>query len=304
MWPPLFPAVVVLVVSTLALLRARRDDEHLLQEWADAHGLELTPKNRPMVSWYLRTARVLRTWGAVAGAVIPSFVQLAWSGRPRVLGILEASGSGAVDGGMQPGDVAWIFIGYVVGALYAEIALVRPVDRQRPVASLVPRELADYLPRRLLWAQRGAGAAAAFGLLLVGAVSFEGPLQEPSWANVGSFAAVIAGATIGVERLQRWILHRPQPFTDPSMVAADDAIRSQAVHSLAGGGLAFLLMACSGMAAGLAASGGAVVAWTMGLLAVPPLLFALISCQYLTHRPWRVRRSGAAITSHAGGAPA
>ena len=43
------------------------------------------------------------------------------------------------------------------------------------------------------------------------------------------------------------MVRRPQPFTSPSLVAADDAIRAQSVHAIAGAGLALLLVALSGV---------------------------------------------------------
>ena len=61
-------AWLVLVV----LSRAYGDvDDDFLVEWSRAHGLRLTPTNQPMVRWYLRNARVLRTWGALAGIFLP-----------------------------------------------------------------------------------------------------------------------------------------------------------------------------------------------------------------------------------------
>ncbi len=296
--PPLDLTLAALVVSALALWRAHAAlDDRFLEEWAGAHGLELTFRSRPLVVWHLRTARVLRAWGAVAGVFLPTLVELAWSGRGRILGV---SGEG-----MQPGDVGFIFIGYLVGALYAEVALVRPVNRDRTAASLVPRELGNYLPARLLWAQRCAGAAVVVLAVAVGAASFEGAFREPSWASVAPVVAFFVAFTLGIERLQRWVVRRPQPFTEASLVAADDALKAQAVHSLAGGGLAVLLFSCSGIASVLAASGGSVVAWAMGLLAVPPLILALVSCQHVGSRPWRVRRPVAGrMGGQIGGAPA
>lgn len=296
--PPPFLTLAALVVSAVSLWRAHsRLDGRFLDEWAGAHGLELTRQGRPMIEWHLHTARVLRAWGAVAGVFLPMLVEIAWSGQGRILGV---SGEG-----MQPGDVSFIFVGYLVGALYAEVTLVRPVDRDHPAASLEPRELGDYLPARLLWAQRCAGTAVVGLGVAVVAASFEGAFREPSWASVAPVVAFTVAFTVGIERLQRWVVRRPQPFTDPSLVTADDALKAQAVHSLAGGGLAVLLFFCSGMALMLAASGGSVVAWAMGLLAVPPLILALVSCQHVGSRPWRVRRPIAGrMGGHMGGAPA
>jgi len=288
------PTLVAAAVCALALVRAYRPlDDDLVLEWAQAHGLELSPENGPVVRWYLRTARVLRTWGAVAGAVLPPLAELAWSGRGRVLG--------ASADGFQPGDVSWIFVGYLVGAMYAELALVRPAPEGRRSASLMPRDLRDYLPGGLLWAQRAAGAAGVVGALAIGAAPCPNCASEPAWPFVVGVALYFGVFAFGLERMERWLVQRPQPFVAPSLVAADDAIRSQSVHSVAGSGLAVLLFTCSGLALGLAASGGRILAWTMGLLAVPLLLLSLVSCQYYGQRAWRVRRPAAGAP---GGAPA
>ena len=58
-------------------------------------------------------------------------------------------------------------------------------------------------------------------------------------------------------------MQRPQPFTAPELVAADDAIRSQAVHSLAGSSLAIQLMCLGGMMFVLQRSDVQVLRWTM-----------------------------------------
>jgi len=78
-------------------------------------------------------------------------------------------------------------------------------------------------------------------------------------------AAGIVGVvlSLGFERIQRWVVQRPQSFTEPALVAADDAIRSQSVHSIAGSGLAALLVLMSFVAWGLAVSDVQVLRWTM-----------------------------------------
>ncbi|MGH3370967.1 MAG: hypothetical protein ACRDPR_13305, partial [Nocardioidaceae bacterium] len=67
---------------------------HQVDEWAEAHGLELTPESRPLVSRHLRRARLMRTAGAVAGVLLAF----------------------AIDG-VGPEDIASVFVGYLVGAL-------------------------------------------------------------------------------------------------------------------------------------------------------------------------------------------
>ena len=283
---PLTIALVLVVVVPLVLARAyAKVDDGLLAEWAQAHDLELTPENRPVVARYLRRARVLRTWGALAGMLLPSLVEFAVSGRVQLLGF-------GTDGSSAPyaGPIG-AFIGYLIGALYAEVSLARPIDPTRRSASLVPRELADYLPRRLLLTQRALGIAVVLGVLALGLVPYD-PQEaaEPGWLGLLTGAAAFAAFALGLEALERWLVRRPQPFTSPSLVAADDAIRAQSLHSLAASGLALLLVACSGIFVALAASDLAVLRWTMWLPALVALLLSIRACQEIGRRAWRVRR--------------
>jgi hypothetical protein len=104
----------------------------------------------------------------------------------------------------------------------------------------------------------------------------------------GALFVVLLAA--GLEALERWLVRRPQPFTSPSLVAADDAIRAQSVHSLAGAGLALQLIACSGVFIGLAASDVPFLRWTMWLPALVALLLSIRACLEIGQRAWRVRR--------------
>lgn len=282
--PLMVPAVgVAVLVMAVSLGGAyRRPSEQTVLEWAGSHGFLLTAQNRPLVSWYLRTARVLRGWGLVGGVLVPSLLALAWSGNVEALGVDSS-------GGFNPGDVAWVFVGYLVGALYAEVALVRPVGRGRRSASLVPRRLDDFLSRRVLWVQRGLAASTALAAIISLALPFDPP--RPSWVVVAGFSVYAAGFAAALEALQRWIVRRPQPFGDPSVIVADDAIRSQSVHSMAGAGVAVLLLMSAGGSVLLAMSDVAVLRWTMWLPAMTATVLALVACPRVGERSWRVRRA-------------
>jgi hypothetical protein len=294
---PLALAVLLAVIIPVVLTRAyARIDDELLAQWARAHGVELTPESRPIVVRYLRRARVLRTWAALGGLLLPSLVDFAVSGRVQLLGF-GTDGSAAPYAGPIGG-----FIGYLVGALFAEVSLARPVNPERRSASLIPRDLADYLPRRLLLVQRGLGFAALLGVLALGLVPYDPQSAgEPGWPGLLTGAAILAAFSAGLEALERWLVRRPQPFTSPALVGADDAIRAQSVRSLAGSGLALLLVVCSGTCLGLAASDVSVLRWTMWLPAVVALVLAIRACLQTGQRSWRVRRriagpSGAPLT--------
>src|SRR4051794_17485344 len=58
------------------LWRAYRVNDALVEAWAHDHGLELTDGNRPIVARYLRRAQVARTWGGIAGVIVPSVIDL------------------------------------------------------------------------------------------------------------------------------------------------------------------------------------------------------------------------------------
>ncbi len=267
--------VVPLAIVLFALRRAYSEvDDGFVRQWARAHALDLTPGNRPMVAWYLLTARVLRTWGVLGGLFLPPLVGAAFGGR----------------GSASP---VWAFVGYLVGAIYAELSLVRPLGEGRRSASLVPRELTDYLPRRLLWAQRGLGALAAAGGVAALVVPYgeRSPwFEPPAPLLLGAVAAAGAVLGLGLEQLQRWLVRRPQPFVEPSLVAADDAIRSQSVHSVAGSGIAVLLVLCGVAAGALGASDIQFLRWTMWVFAAFSFVVALYACLYYGHRAWRVPR--------------
>jgi hypothetical protein len=270
--------VLVLVVVVLLVKGPGQRQDRFVTRWARGRALVLTPENRPMVDWSLRVARSLRTWGALGGAV------LAWI----VPGALGFDGQGFL--------WAWIFLGYLAGALYAEVALVRPAGAGDRNAGLGPRDLADYLPRRLLLAQRLLGVAIAAGALTAALAPYGHRSTEasgPHGARVLAAGVVGVALSLGLERIQRWVVQRPQPFIEPALVAADDAIRSQSVHSVAGSGLAGLLVLMSFVALGLATSDVQVLRWTMFVPAMLGFPAALVVWLVHGHRAWSVPGPGA-----------
>ena len=263
--------------------------------WAQARGLELTPENRPVVARYLRRSRVLPLCGALAAVLLATLVELVLHGELVILGF-HSDGSGAPYAGPIE-----LYIGYLLGALCAEVSMVRAHDPGRRAASLVPRELDDYLPRRLRLAQRGLGVAVVLGVVVTGLVPYPSPASDPDWSALAPGAAFFGAFAAGLEVLERWIVRRPQPFTDASLVAADDAIRAQSVHALAGAGLALLLVALSGVFAVLTVSDVDVLNWTMWLPALAAFVLSIRACRDIGQQPWHVRRR---VDRRAGAAPA
>jgi hypothetical protein len=281
---PLYAGIAIAVIAPLALVRAYAEiDDAELGEWGRTRGLELTPENRPLVASYLRGARVRRTWGTLAGLLFPTLMTLVSTGRLEILGF------GTETATPYAGPLG-AYLGYLLGALYAEVSLARPRAPARRSASLVPRELGDYLPRSLLRAQRALGLAVVFGVIVIAVVPYPDGTTPPDTVGLligGAFFAAFAG---GLEALERWVVRRAQPFTTPALVAADDAIRAQSVHSLAGSGLALLLVSCSGVFAVLASSDVTVLRWTMWLPALVTFVLSLRACLDISRQAWHVRR--------------
>jgi len=269
--------VLALVVVVLLVKGPGPRHDRFVTQWARDRALVLTPENRTMVDSYLRVASSLRTRGALGGAV------LAWI-VPTALGF---------DG--QGFFWAWIFLGYLAGALYAEVSLVRPAGAGDRSARLLSRELADYLPRHLLVAQRLLGVAIAAGAVTAALAPYGHRSTEatgPHGARVLAAGIVGVVLSLALERIQRWVVQRPQSFTAPALLAADDAIRSQSVHSIAGGGLAVLLVLLSFIAWALATSDIQILRWTMFVPAMLGFPVALIVCLVHGHRAWSVPGRG------------
>ena len=219
--------------------------------WAEHHGLELTSASRPWVTAYLRTGRDLRQIGAFGGLIVAVSIHAATG--------LDLHVSGLV----------WLLIGYLIGGLWAELAMTRVPSGAQRMASLVPRRLADYLPRRLRVAQVVLPAmAAVLGRVCVRALRAtshdEARLAAQAHATGSSVAlqphsahqllqsGAVAAATIAplimvaVWLAQRYIVARPQPSLDPGLVAADDVLRTASVYLLSASGLAAVSLLIAG----------------------------------------------------------
>jgi hypothetical protein len=277
-------ALIVGVAAAAQVLRAHRLDEEQVVQWADDSGVELTPDTRALVARYLRKARIFRAWGGVAGVVVPTLVELAAHGRVTVVGF-------GTDGHHAPLGFGAIFVGYLLGGLYAEISLARPARGATRAARLVRRELEDYLPRRVVRGQRAAAVVGTIGALVTLVVPYGDHASEPSALSAACAAVAILALGAGLEAVERWLVRRPQPFTDEAVVAADDAIRAQSLHAIAGAGLALLLLLCCGIALVLQASDVDVLQTAMLVCAVVFLLLSLFAYRDLGEERRRVRRS-------------
>ncbi|MEQ1788305.1 MAG: hypothetical protein ABL966_14730, partial [Acidimicrobiales bacterium] len=156
---------------------------------------------------------------------------------------------------------------------------------------LTPRAPSDYASPPLLLAP--VAAALLTVVIAVGRLVAPDP-TDPSWitAPAHAYLAGTVGALViaAVVRLAiRTVVARRQPTGPPDIVEADDAIRASAVHHLAGGGTAAILLIAAQLAymaigryeqhSGLALAIGLLLAFG-----------AFVSWRWYAYRHWRVRR--------------
>ena len=158
------------------------------------------------------------------------------------------------------------------------------------MASLVRRDLDRYLPRRVILAQRALAVAGALGVVALGLVPYPEDFSDPGLPSLVIGGVVVLAFGAALEAVERWMVRRPQPYADPHMVAADDAIRAQSVRSVAGAGLALLCLACCGVSLGLQAADVPLLHTVMVVPALVFLLASLFVCRDIDEGAWRVQR--------------
>ena len=226
---------LLLLLVAFLLYRAQRISEVDLQRWADANGVSISS----------------------AGARVRRY--LAWSRRCRALGFLGAIGlSATLAGGLGPLEAAIFgFVGYLLGALLAELVINRPA-RASGVALLKPRIVTEYAPRYALNGLRGASLCflvleGAYSLTPLGArwaESATAPVPDATTARFVASTLAVALLVAIVEGMLRLIVARRQPASSPENKAVDDAMRAASARAVTGGGLALLCLAIAGEALG------------------------------------------------------
>lgn len=268
---PLVALFAVLIWAAAAPVRSPR-----VQQFARRHHLVITANNEPQVIEYLKTTRQWR----VAGLATALTAGLAWVTYAVITG-----SSGEI-------YVLQLFAGWFIGAVIAEARLARAPRGQLRRASLAPRAVSMYLPRFpqvLLSATLGVSLALG---VVTGLLAAAGRGPDGRTAVIALVAALIsAGVVWAVARL---VVTRPQPVLPPDQLAADDAIRSRALHVLAGSGVALVLYAAASQLSALSpalAEGAAKVtnATALVLVFVAPLLG-----WWVATRPFSVRRAAPA----------
>jgi hypothetical protein len=249
--------------------------------WAREMGLELTTRNDALVRSYLARTRSLRLMGAILGFLAPH-VYAAYRGETLPVPF--------------DWDLFDALVGYLVGAVLAEVTISRP-KADVPTAALEPRELSDYLPPVLTKSLRATSALSLALVFVYHIVPARGGIGDdlPPAIVIGPAILVVL---VGVELLQRYIVRRPQPVVHGDVVRADDAIRSESVHALAGAGIALELIMASVHVAGIAVESEIqLLRWTLPWIALVCFVLALGSWAIVTRprkRPgWRPRGAAA-----------
>jgi hypothetical protein len=194
-----------------------------LEKFARRQRLRITPANGELVIRYLAHTRRWRIAGVLAGIGIVAAIGLAGS---RLEG-------------------AALFAGWFVGAVIAETRLAAGPSGARRVASLAPRTFHRYVGR-FTWYLLPMTAVAAVAVAIIAVPRGRAFLQVAT-------ALLAVGITVAVMLTRSRIVARAQPYEQPALIAADDALRSRALHVLSGGGIALVLI-CVGTQCDLLAS--------------------------------------------------
>lgn len=229
-------ALLVLVALAIAS-RAFRVDDDYIRRWATSAGLELTNESRPVVRRYLVWSRRSRTAGGLAGVLAP--------------GIYTRITNADSDPGSWP--FVLMLVGYLLGALLAEVVVNRPWRREG-TGLADPLPLQEYLPAYVLRLQRGLAIVIP---VLVIAYALLAPYSGSSLihpALVAAFGLYGVCIAVFVEWMQRMIVAHPTPAGQGRVA---DAMKSSSVHVVAGAGVALLLNTVGPLAGALLTLAGA-----------------------------------------------
>jgi hypothetical protein len=263
---PFVIAVLALasIVVPVLLFELRTTGATTATGWAHAHGVLLSDASRLVVTRHLRTSRWLRRVCAI-GAVVTA-----------------AALSAAFGFHLMTWWPLWLLVGYLIGAVWAELTLTALPDEGVPVASLSPRTLREYLSPTL----RRAQVALPFAAGLVGAVAL---VRSDSPLVTGGLAFALATG-IGVPVAERLLLRRPQPMGAADLVAVDDAMRSSAIHQLCGTGLCVVSLCLALELELIARDTNGEVAIAATSAAAATVLVAEWAFAAWRHQAWVVRR--------------
>ena len=199
--------------------------EERLARWSVRFDVRLSGETSSWVRSRLRWARSVR-WASFA-------VGMNLSALPMYMNVIDASRAGNFSNQLTSSSV---FLAPTIGALVAELVVVqRPTGEHSAV--LIRRRSQDYIDR--FW----TGAIVVCAVLSVAAAFAATSRQVPRWgfAWVGPAAALaaLASITFGVRR----IVNRPVVAPDGPLRAADEALRADGAHHIAGASIALAMTA-------------------------------------------------------------
>ena len=251
-----------------AVLALRPVSAKELSRFSWRYSLEITSETAPAMTRSVRRGRTARLSGAALGLSIYPLLGLVGIGIPSQ-------------------SLFYGLAGYLIGAFMTAV-LPGAAENENRTASLVPRTLSDYLPRTALFI-----ALAAVAISGTAALVYEFEPHRVFADQSGSLTALPVSAIAVLIMLLgiRAVVSRPQPLSTPALVAVDDALRTQAVHTLAGVGVSIALF---GAGSCLIEMGGHASAGWLHTLGIVTGLCALVGAFWaISFRgaPWRVRRS-------------
>lgn len=212
----------VLAAAMLAHFAAGPVARARVERFARRQHLTITPWNGEHVIRYLATVRRWRVAGLLGGIGVSILRFL-----PDELRF----------------DAVTIFAGWFLGALVAEVRVVHLAHGPRRAAALRPRRPRAYIGRAA-WALVPAAAIVSVLVAVATAWAAATGHAQPDWTAV-SWLVVSLAVAAAVRAIQWHVLRRPQPLAEADVIAADDAIRSRALHVLSGGGLALVFFCVS-----------------------------------------------------------
>jgi hypothetical protein len=268
-------AVIVRALTLWPLAEIRRAD---VETFAAAHDLTITQANGRFVVGYLVRSLRWRRWGGVVGLAAGfALTQLSSAGVVIV-------------------STTWFFsavAGYFVGTLAAEFRNDVPISnkpQQIVTALLVARRRRDYLTPEAIITGYGV-VAVAIGALIAGQLW---PHRAPR-SSVLERALLVAAIVIVVVSVDVWtrrVVRRPLAAAAPDVTAAHHAVRANAVHRLAGAGVAFAAWLLSwlfllSLGNDMQTRGSDQLVSGLGLIA---FVLSIQSWRRLRRRPWVVRQ--------------
>ncbi|MFI7533520.1 hypothetical protein [Streptosporangium sp. NPDC049376] len=206
-------AVVAVLMAFAARYWSGPVHPQRITAFARRHALAITPGAEPVVRHYLRTTRVWRAPGLVAGLFLT---------MPMIP---------FTDFGLPFGMSIDPFSGWFLGVLGAELAIGSRRDPGPVAAVTAPPRLLSPQARAFLYG--GAALSAASLLIGIGVALTGTPSPALPWTGVG--AAVTGGTLLLVRSLRL----RPIPAAPADVVAAVLATRSRSAHTLATGNAVF-----------------------------------------------------------------